>query len=203
MKLKRLGIIVLAFFVTSVAIAAEAPNPMVMMKSVSDQMLASLKQNRPKLKANPRLVYRLVDDILLPHVDVMGMSRSVLGRRAWTSASQGQQKEFSKAFTNVVVNTYASALNAYTNETIQFYPIRGGYQGKSRISVYSKILRNDGPPVPVSYSLALINGEWKVYDLNVEGVSLLQSFHAQFASALSQGKTVAQLTRDLQKRDKR
>jgi len=202
MKLKRIFIF-LAFFVPCIAMASNASDPLVMMKSVSDQMISSLKQNRPKLKKNPRLVYRLVDRILLPHVDVMGMSRSVLGRSAWKSASAGQQKAFSKAFTNVVINTYASALNAYTDETIKFYPIRGGFQGKRRVAIYSKIMRRDGPPVPVSYRLAFIHGKWMVYDLNVEGVSLLQSFHAQFADALSQGKSVSQLTRDLKKRDKR
>ncbi len=179
------------------AFAAQTPNPMVMLKQTTDQLLASLKANRARIKSNPHYVYRIVDKVLLPNVNVNVMSMSVLGRNAWAKASAAERSLFTKTFTTTVIKTYASALNAYTNETIKFYPIRGGYQGRKVLQVNSQILRSDGPAVPVSYSMILQGKQWKVYDLNVEGISLLQSFRSQFASQLAQGDTVAKITRNL------
>lgn len=182
----------------SFVFADNTPDPMIMLKQTTDTLLASLQANKTKLKADPAYVYSIVNQVLLPKVDVNIMSMSVLGRNAWAQATPGQRQQFTKAFTTTVVKTYASALNAYTNETIQFYPIRGGYQGKQILQVNSQVVRRNGPPVPVSYSLVLQNGQWRVYDLNVEGISLLQSFRSQFASQLAQGQTIAQIIANLQ-----
>lgn len=192
------------FFITIIfcgAVFAQS-NPMALMKNISNKMLASLKQNRPRLRSNPKFIYTLVKRIVIPHADLPGMSRSVLGRNAWQNTNQAQRKTFINAFTNVMIGTYASALNAYQDETIRFFPIRGGYQGKKRIRIQSQVIRSDGPPISLNYKLALINNQWKIYDLNVEGISLLQSFYAQFQAKLSQGQSVAQITRDLQRRKK-
>ena len=196
MKLKTLLILPFCFMVGT-AIAANVPNPMIMMNSISNKLLSSLRKNRPALKRNPNLIFKLVNKILIPRADLTGMSRAVLGRNAWRGASPAQRTAFTQEFKHIIIKTYASAFHAYTDETIKFYPIRGGYQGRKRVQVYSKIIRKDGPAIPVNYRLALFGNKWKVYDLNVEGVSLLQSFHSQFAAEISQGKTVTQITQRL------
>lgn len=182
------------------AIAGNTPDPMQLLQSISDQMLSSLKRERPNLKNDPDIVYRLVNKILVPHADVTGMSRSVLGREVWTNATPAEQKAFSSAFKDVVIRTYASALNAYTDETVKFYPIRGGYEDKQFIEVNSEIIRADGPSVSVNYRLSLMKGAWRLYDLNVEGVSLIESFQSQLSEEVSQGKTIGELTRELKNR---
>jgi phospholipid transport system substrate-binding protein len=197
MKLMRTLFASILLTCAGVAFAASSPNPMVMLKNITGNLLSSLSKNQVKLRANPTYVYSIVNRILLPKVDVQVMSMTVLGRNGWYRATPSQRTQFTKAFTTTVVKTYASALNAYTNETIKFYPIRGGYQGRTVLQVNSQILRPDGPPVPVSYSLVLRNGNWKVYDLNVEGISLLQSFRSQFASQLAQGYSVAKIIQTL------
>lgn len=184
-------------------VASNTPDPLSMLKSVSDNLLLSLKKERPRVKTNDEWIYRLVDKIVLPHVDTLGMSRSVLGRNAWLNANANQRKAFSQEFTRVIVKTYSSALDAYTDESIRFFPIRGGFEGSSRILVESEVVRRDGSPIPLDYRLILKGNEWKIYDLNVEGVSLLQSFHSQFASELSKGKTIDQIIQDLRKRNRR
>lgn len=190
------------FFITIIfcGMSFAQPNPMALMKNVSNKMLTSLKQNRSKLRSNPKFIYTLVKRIIVPHADLPGMSRSVLGRNAWQNANKAQKQAFINAFTNVMIGTYASALNVYQDETIKFFPIRGGYQGKKRINIQSQVIRSDGPPIPLNYKLALINNQWKIYDLNVEGIGLLQSFYAQFQAKLSQGQSVSQITRNLQRR---
>ncbi len=195
-------VIVASTLFLGTAIAAKISDPMVMMTSMSDQMLSALRKERSNLKKDSELLYRMVNKILVPHVDTVGMARSVLGRTVWQNATTVQQNAFIDAFKRIVVDTYSSALNAYTNETIKFYPLRDGYEGKNRLTINSQIIRSDGPPVAVNYSLALLKDAWKVYDLNVEGISLLQSFRAQFSEQTSQGKNITQITQELRQRKK-
>lgn len=181
-------------------VAMATPDPIALLQSISDQMLAGLKRERPNLKQDPTIVYRLVNKILVPHADVPGMSRSVLGREAWQNASSADQKAFTSAFKDLVIRTYSSALNAYTDESVEFLPLRGGYEGKTMVEVSSSIVRSDGPSVPVNYRLILVGGVWKLYDLNVEGVSLIQSFQSQFAEEIAQGRTVGEIAKTLKER---
>jgi phospholipid transport system substrate-binding protein len=176
---------------------AATPNPVTTLQGISDQMIAGLKKNQASLKKNPQVVYRLVRQIVLPHADVDYMSKAVLGRTAWNSVNAAEQKAFTAAFTQTVIETYSSALSSYTDEKVQFYPVRGGYENQSVIAVQSQVIRADGPPVQLNYKVALVGGQWIVRDLNVEGVSLIQSFRSQFQDKLSQGKSVPQITAEL------
>lgn len=182
--IRYLSLAVLALL-CQVAIAASSP--LEMLQPTSDQMLSALKANKATLKSNPETVYRIVNQILVPHVDLDMMSRLVLGRNVWMQATPEQRQRFKKEFTRLVINTYSAALASYTNETVKFMPIRGGYEGRSRVQVQSQIIRQDGPPVGVNYRVQNMGGEWLVYDFTVEGVSMIESFRSQFAEDLSSG----------------
>jgi phospholipid transport system substrate-binding protein len=203
MRLFKLFCLSLFLMLMVTSSVAESPNPVSMLRSVSDDLLSTLKKERPTVKTDDEWIYRIVDRIVLPHVDVMGMSRSVIGRNVWLKSTSAQRNAFSREFTKVIVKTYASALDAYTDETVRFFPIRGGYKGYTRVLVNSEIVRRDGPAIPLDYRLILMNNQWKIYDLHVEGVSLLQSFHSQFSAELSKGKSLDQITRDLRRRNQR
>lgn len=165
-------------------------SPLPMLQSTSNQLIAALKQNQASLKGNPQVVYNIVNTILLPHVDTVGMARSVVGRQAWASATPAQQSQFVNQFTTLLVKTYSTALATYKSETVQFQPIRGGVNG-NRAQVDSTIIRQAGAPsISVSYRLVLLGSQWKVYDFSVEGVSMLESYRSQFSSLLSQGGIV-------------
>ena len=86
-----------------------------------------------------------------------------------------------------MVHTYSSALAAYQDQTVKFFPLRGNLDGQTHIQVNSQILQNGGPPITVNYRLVLEGGEWKVFDFSVDGVSMLESFRSQFATELSNG----------------
>lgn len=182
-KIKLLGFICL-FFASSVMAAS---SPVTFLDSTAKQVIGALSQQKATIKNNPGAVYRIVNRYMVPKIDVYGMSRSVLGRNAWTKATSTQKRRFSRAFTKLVVRTYGGALAQYTNERVQFYPVRGGYAGKSRVQVNSRVIRNNGPTIPISYRLVRAGGGWKIYDMSVEGVSLLQSFRSQFSAQLRQG----------------
>lgn len=162
-------------------------SPVDMLRSVSDRAIAELKANRATLKTNRSTVYRVINGILLPHIALTDMAHVALGRVAWTAATPQQRVEFTKEFTTMMVRTYSSALATYTDETVKFFPLREDYQNKTRIQVDSTIIRDQGPSVSVKYRLILKGNEWKVYDISVEGISILESFRSQFADELSQG----------------
>ncbi len=164
-----------------------ASDPVAELNSIADQLISELKANKTTLKDNPSLVYSLADRIVVPHADVDYMAKRVLPPKVWNSATSSQLSEFKSAFTTLLVHTYASALANYNDQTVHFYPVRGGYAGKSSVQVNSAIERPDGPSISVNYKLINAGSEWKLYDLSVEGVSMLESFRSQFADQLSQG----------------
>jgi phospholipid transport system substrate-binding protein len=166
-----------------------------MLKQTSASMLSALKENRAQLKNNPRLIHRIVTQILLPHVDLDSMSRAVVGRSYWSQATSAQQQDFKKTFTDTVIRTYSTAISSYDEEQIKFYPIRGFSGGQTQTQVRSDIVRKNGQVIPISYRLLLKNGRWLVYDFSVEGVSLVQSYQSQFAGVLSQNGFAGLLTR--------
>ncbi|MDX1836710.1 ABC transporter substrate-binding protein [Legionella taurinensis] len=197
-KIKTL-LFFMACSLTSLLWAASSPVPM--LETAANQILSTLEKNKASLKNNPQVIYRAVEQSLLPNVDVSGMSRSVLGRQAWMKATPSERQQFSQAFTQLVIRTYASPLAEYTDETVKFLPVRGSLEGRF-LRVNSLIVRSNGKNIPLTYSLVVKNGEWKIYDLSVEGVSLLQSFRSQFAQAL-QNSNMQDLIKQMRERSKK
>ncbi len=192
--MKKLTLSVVMLFISQFLWAQ--PSPLPMLENTAEQIITTLKQNKENLKQKPQIIYGAVQRYLIPNVDLDGMSRSVLGRQIWSKASASEKKEFTQAFTQLVIRTYASPLAEYSDEIIKFLPLRSALDGRfTRIN--SIILRSSGQKIPLSYSLVAKNDGWKIYDLSVEGVSLLQSFRSQFAQSL-QGSNIKTLIKQLQ-----
>ena len=182
--MKGLNVIVMAMGLAfSQAMWAQA-SPLPMLENTANQIINTLEKNKASLKGNHQIVYQAIERYLLPNVDVNGMSRSVLGRQAWNKATAAEKKEFTQAFTQLVIRTYASPLAEYSGETVKFLPLSAGSTDSHFTRVNSIISRSNGQRIPLSYNLVSKNGEWKIYDLSVEGVSLLQSFRSQFGQVL-------------------
>jgi len=197
---KWIGVVGLTLMVCvlfGIKTANATPDPVAMLKSIADQLIAELKANKTSLPENPSLVYSLANKIVVPHANIPEMSKRVLPPSVWGKATEAQRSEFESEFTTLLVRTYASALAQYKDQTIRFLPLRGGYEGKTSIQVQSIIDRTDGPSISVNYRLLLGGSEWQLYDLIVEGVSLIDSFRSQFADQLSQGGTMDSVIKNL------
>ncbi len=183
--------IILSFCSHAFAMGAETdslPNtsdPVIMLQSVTTEVMQALRSNSSVIKNNNRKLYEVVDNYILPHVDFDEMAKWVAGKSAWAKASEETKREFVDAFKVLVVRTYAAALLGYTDEHIDF-----GKQhidtNRDRIQVSSRIIRSNKEDVRVDYRLIRQNGEWKVYDIIIEGVSILQGFQAQFSDKIRQ-----------------
>ncbi len=175
-------------------------SPVPMLENTADQIIGTLKHNKASIKQNHHIIYQAVERYLLPNVDVNGMSRSVLGRQAWNKASATERQEFTQVFTELVIRTYANPLAEYTDETVKFSPIATPVDARFA-RVNSVIIRSSGQRIPLSYSLVAKNNGWKIYDLSVEGVSLLQSFRSQFGQIL-QNSSMQDLIAQMRKNSK-
>lgn len=163
-------------------------SPLPMIKSVNDEILQVLQQNQSKLKTNPQIIESAITRYFIPHVDTIGMSRSVLGRQAWMKATTQEKNQFTHEFTRLVLRTYARPLSNYSGEKVNFMPFKASSVPQFA-QIQSIIIRPNGQRIPINYHLVkTVKGEWKVYDLSVEGVSLLNSFRNQFGQALRNEK---------------
>lgn len=183
--MKAVRLVILTCLITFSHQTWAIQSPVDFLDGVATRVIKSLERKKGRL--TPNVAYSIVNSIMLPHVDVTGMSRSVLGRDAWNKASGGERSRFSREFTKLVVRTYAKAISKYTDEKVHFYPIRGNWQSQSRVEVKSLVKRSNGPNIPINYRLIRKGSRWKVYDLSVEGVSLVATYRSQFASQVRNG----------------
>ncbi len=173
--------LILAFSVAAQAV--EEPQQMV--QSTSDQVLARLKKDHDKLEKNPDLIYPLVEDLVLPHFDFTKMSQWVLGVN-WRSASEDQKARFTQEFRTLLVRTYAKALLEYTNQKINYLPFHAESDAKT-VVVRTEIVQPGGQNIPVFYSLYHKGDEWKVYDISIDGASLVTTYRTSFAEDIRKG----------------
>jgi phospholipid transport system substrate-binding protein len=162
--------------------AAEEAQQLVV--DTSTRVLERLKQDRKKLLAKPELIYPLVEDLVLPHFDFERMSIWVLGKN-WHKADRQQQQQFVEQFRTLLVRTYAKALLEYTDQKLNYLPFHAEADAK-RVTVRTEVAQPGGVNIPINYSMFL-NDHWKVYDISVDGVSLVTNYRSTFASEIRQG----------------
>jgi phospholipid transport system substrate-binding protein len=187
---KMILICCMMVFGWAASVSAEAgtgSEPVGMLQYVANNMIAGLKTHKATLKTNPKVVYSLAYKFVVPYADLAEMSRNVLSPQKWSAATPAQRAQFTHEFTTTVIRTYASALTSYDDQTVKFYPVRGGSQGMKTLEVNGQIISSSHDPINVSYRLVHVAGGWKLYDMSVEGVDMLESFRSQFADLLASG----------------
>ena len=179
--------------------AQSATSPTALIQSTSDTVIAQLRA-QPDIANHPQAAYKIIQQYVSPYMDRTGIARTVLGRTRWQNASDAQKKRFTEAFNVTVMQTYATALSQYTNETVKVLPLRAD-PNASRVLVKTQILGN-GPPLSVNYRLVQKQGSWKVYDFDVEGVSMLRSFRSQFDAQLAKNNSLDALIDSLEQHNR-
>lgn len=180
---------------------ADEPLPDQTAREVTDKIVALIKQNRDTYAKDYKKLYAMVDENLLPHFDFRKVAQQVLGP-AWRSASEDQRNRFAAEFRDLLVRTYATALLKYNNEKIVYQPIKM-VPGDRTAIVKSTIHRTDGgPPVAINYSFYKPDGGWKIYDMAIEGPSVVTTYHRVYAERL-QKQNLDQLIDGLAQENKR
>ncbi len=163
------------------AVAQPAPEELV--RETAEEVVSLLESHREQLETEPQTVYALVQEEVLPHFDFEMMSRLVLGRY-WRRASEDQQAAFQEEFRQLLVRTYARSLESYDGQEIAFLPSRGSVE-RGDVTVRTEIRDDRGMAIPIDYRLHRTDaGDWQVYDVTVEGVSLVTNYRASFAQQI-------------------
>ncbi|HSI25629.1 MAG TPA: ABC transporter substrate-binding protein [Methylotenera sp.] len=170
----------LCFSLTGFAI--EAPDALV--KRTAEDVLATVKSDSEIQAGNQEKIFALTEEKILPNFNFDKVSRLVLGKN-WTKATPEQKTGFQTEFRTLLIRTYATALSKYKNQTIEYKPLRMS-EGATTVSVKTAIVQPGGQPIAVDYSLEKQADAWKVYDIVIEGVSLVTNYRGQFAQEIRQ-----------------
>jgi phospholipid transport system substrate-binding protein len=169
----------------SAADAIDASTPQKLIETSSKALLADLDANRAKYRKDITQLYKVVDSIFLPHVDVDFAAQQVLGKY-WRTATPEQRKRFVTAFYRSLLTTYGDALVDFTGDRMKILPFQGDAT-QPRASVRTEIKRSNGATVAVAYSLRKdATGAWKVWDVVIEGISYVKSFREDFGLEIDQ-----------------
>ena len=165
--------------------AATAEAPDVFVNRISTEILDAVKADKEIQAGNRNKIMSLVNTKILPYVDSEKMTQQAAGR-FWRQATPEQQKRLSDEFRTLLVYTYAGALSQVDNQTVEFKPLRAE-PGATDVEVRSQVNVSRGEPVTLNYRVAKGAQGWKIYDLNVMGAWLVETYKGTFTSQINKG----------------
>src|SRR5262245_39729772 len=180
--LRKLMLFVAAL-VPALALAQEAPDALV--KRVTDEVLAIIKADKDLQSGNTRKIAELAEAKVLPHFDFNRMTRLAVGRN-WQQANDAQKEQLVKEFRTMLVRTYSTSLSAYRNQTIEVKPLKMSAADKE-VTVRTAVVQQGGPPIPIDYAMEKEASGWKVYDVVIEGASLVTTYRGSFNDQVQKG----------------
>jgi phospholipid transport system substrate-binding protein len=167
------------------ATAAEVLPPDALAKSVTEEVLIVLRADKDIQAGNTKKVIDLVENKVLPHFNFTRMTRLAVGAN-WRQASPEQQKRLVNEFRTLLVQTYAATLTAYRDQKVEIRPLRV-QPGDTDVVVKTSIIQPAGKPVTVDYRMEKADNGWKVYDVVVADLSLVQNYRSTFNAEVQKG----------------
>jgi len=179
------------------ALAQEAPEALV--KRVTDEVLAIVKADKDLQAGDSTKVVQLAEAKVLPHFDFERMTRLAVGKN-WKEANDAQKQELTKQFRTLLVRTYSTSLSQYRNQTIDVKPGKTGAADKETV-VRTAVIQQGGPQIPIDYSMEKTDTGWKVYDVVIDGASLVTTYRGTFNDQVQRGG-IDGLVKALQERNR-
>jgi phospholipid transport system substrate-binding protein len=160
--------------------AAEGPDEMI--RRLSNEVLANIKADKDVQRGDITKVTVFVDSKVMPNVNFTRMTASAVGRN-WRQATPEQQKRLQEEFKNMLVRTYAGALSQVKDQTIDVKPLRAG-AADTEVIVRTEVIGR-GDAIQLDYRMEKTASGWKIYDLNVLGIWMVETYRTQFAQEIS------------------
>lgn len=182
LKSRWTSLIATATLVLASAVAHAQTAPDVWIKQISGEVIEAVKADKAIQAGDTKRILALVDAKILPGVDFLRMTSSSVGRY-WRQATPEQQKRLQEEFKTLLVRTYAGALTQVRDQTVELKPLRSKPED-TEVLVRSEI-KGKGEPIQLDYRVEKSGDGWKIYDVNVLGVWLVESYRASFAQEIS------------------
>lgn len=191
MKRRFLGQLLAGLAIAATALAATGPAraadeaPDALIKRLSDEVMGAIKADKTLQQGDIGKVITLVDTKIMPNVNFLRMTASAVGP-AWRQATPEQKQKLQDEFKTLLVRTYSGALAQVSDQTISVKPLRAD-AADTEVIVRSEV-RGRGDPVQLDYRLEKTPGQgagWKIYNLNVLGVWLMETYRSQFAQEIN------------------
>lgn len=161
---------------------AAEPGPDDILRQTTEDVLAAIKHDRDLQSGDRQKAYALVESKILPRFDFPRMTRLALGKN-WSKATPDQQTQVVDAFRNLLVRTYSTALTRFRDQTITYKPWTGAATDPTAV-IQCQV--SDGTRnVPLDYAMTHADGSWKVYDIKVEGISLVTNYRSDFTDRVA------------------
>ncbi|OHC09081.1 MAG: hypothetical protein A2X74_06310 [Polynucleobacter sp. GWA2_45_21] len=198
---KCFAVLLSSLFLFAGSVSAQAVDqstPDGLIKTVVSDVMASVKSDPEIQKGNIPRIVELVDKKIVPYTDMRRTTEMAMGPN-WKKATPEQQAQLVNEFKSLLIRTYSGALSQLRDQTIQFKPLRAAPDDKE--VVVKTVVIGRGDPIPLDYRLEKTPNGWKVYDMNIMGVWLVEAYRNQFANQISQNG-VEGLVKFLQDRNK-
>jgi phospholipid transport system substrate-binding protein len=165
------------------ATAVAAPEALV--RDLSNEVLATIKADKALASGDVNRVQKLIDEKILPYVDFQKMTQLAVGR-GWRQATPEQRAALTREFRTLLVRTYSGALSQVTDHQVQLRPFRA-QPADTDVLVRTSVVASRGDPIQLDYRLEKTDAGWKIYDVNILGVWLVENYKTQFASQINAG----------------
>ena len=158
------------------ALAQEAPDAMV--RKNTNEILAAIKADKELAAGNQKKIEKLADEKVLPFFNFVRMTQLAVGRN-WRDANDAQKKLLIDEFRTLLVRTYSTSLTQFRNQTIDVKPLKVA-PADTEIVVKTQVNQPGGQPIPIEYIMEKSGDSWKVYDVLIDGVSLVTNYRSSF-----------------------
>lgn len=164
--------------------AGDIESPVALLERTTAQVIKILQDDRELLQQEPERVYEIIDDYILPKLDEVTMARLAMGKN-WRNATRQQKREFVKEFRTLLIRTYSKLLVEFKDQEIKYFPLTVPADS-NRITVRAEVIQPGGPPIPMAYRMRIKDNTWKVYDIKIDGISLVSSYRGTFTHKIRQ-----------------
>jgi phospholipid transport system substrate-binding protein len=176
--------VTISFALLGTPVHADERGPEELVKSIIDDVMAAYKADKQLAEGDRERAVKLAEQKILPHIDFEEATR-LAASRAWSQATPDQRRKLVAEFRSMMVRTYANAISLYTGQEARFLPSRTKAAG-AEATVRYQFIRSGGQPMQVTYEMRRTDAGWKIYDINVEGMSLVLTYRTEFDSIVKQ-----------------
>ena len=182
--MKKTAVFLISLLILGTPAVRAAVPPEQLVHQTTNQILETIKAHREVYAKDHDKLYQLAEEKVLPYFDFVRMSQWVLGRN-WRTASEEQRTRFVTLFRDLLVRTYSTALLQYTDQKIIYLPVSAA-PGSTQMLVRTEVQQSGGAPdIPIYYSFYKNrSGDWKVYDVSIDGVSLVTNYRSVYAEKI-------------------